>query len=260
MTSKLVVVTGAAGRIGGYLRPVLRAAGWDLRLVDLKPVEQGDGEAATVASVTDLRAMLAVCAGAAAVVHLGGLAEEDAWERILTQNIDGTRTVLEAARRTGVRRVVLASSNHAVGYAPSDGCEAPDYLYPRPDTYYGVSKVAMEALGSLYVDRYGMDVIALRIGSCRDRPGETRELTTWLSPGDAGRLVLAALTAISPGFVIAWGVSANTRRWWSLDAAHALGYQPQDDAEQYAADFDVPDPWPFLGGPFASERYDEPLE
>jgi uronate dehydrogenase len=144
--------------------------------------------------------------------------------------------VLEAARRAGVPRVVLASSNHAVGFTPrpASGSLTEADARPRPDTYYGVSKVAMEALGSLYADRYGLDVVCLRIGSALPEPRTPRHLSTWLSPADTVALVDAALTTPSPGFAVVWGVSANTRGWWDLTAARALGYEPVDDAEVYA--------------------------
>ena len=100
--------------------------------------------------------------------------------------------------------------------------------------YYGVAKVTMEAIGSLYADRYGMDVVCLRIGSAFPEPMSLRHLSTWLSPADTVSLVDAALTAPSPGFAVVWGVSANTRNWWDLSAARALGYEPADDAEVYA--------------------------
>ncbi len=172
----------------------------------------------------------------AAVVHLAGIAGESTWPAIAHTNIDGTYCALEAARRSGVSRVVLASSNHATGYTPrpDGGLLREEDAPPRPDTYYGVAKVTMEALGSLYVDRYGLDVVCLRIGSAFPEPTTTRQLATWLSPGDTVSLVDAALTAPSPGFSVVWGVSDNTRRWWDLSAARALGYEPADDAEVYA--------------------------
>jgi uronate dehydrogenase len=79
-----------------------------------------------------------------------------------------------------------------------------------------------------------MDVVCLRIGSAFPEPTTTRQLSTWLSPADTVALVQAALTAPDPGFAVVWGVSANTRGWWDLTAARALGYDPQDDAEVYA--------------------------
>jgi uronate dehydrogenase len=133
--------------------------------------------------------------------------------------------------------VVLASSNHATGFTPrpASGLLREDDGLARPDTFYGVSKVAMEALGALYADRYGLDVVCLRIGTAAPEPLTTRHLSTWLSPRDQVSLVDAALRAPSPGFAVVWGVSANTRGWWDLTAARALGYEPADDAEAYAA-------------------------
>jgi nucleoside-diphosphate-sugar epimerase len=121
-------------------------------------------------------------------IHLGGLSGEGPWADILDVNINGTYTVLEAARRQGVRRIVFASSNHAVGFHPRAVGEAGDYLFPRPGTNYGVSKVAGEALCGVYADRYGMDILCVRIGSCFEKPRDARTLSTWLSPDDGARL------------------------------------------------------------------------
>jgi hypothetical protein len=211
--------------------------------------------------------MTAACAGADAVIHLGGIATEDAWEQILDVNINGSYTVFEAARRAGVRRVVLASSNHAVGFAPRESFPVADDARPEPDTYYGVSKAAGEALAALYARRYGLETICVRILSCFDRPQAPRMLSTWLSPDDAGRLFEACLTAPAPGFRVIYGVSANTRGGWvSLDGARALGYQPQDDAEVYAAELlaaggpGPDDPvFRYLGGEFTLPDRDAPL-
>jgi uronate dehydrogenase len=233
----LVLVTGAAGRIGTMLRGGLPERGWVLRCLDVVPiVETRPGEEQLVADVTDLAAMVDATQGASAVVHLGGLSGESTWPAIERANVQGTYAALEAARRAGVQRVVLASSNHATGYTPrpASGLLREADAPPRPDTYYGVSKVAMEGLGSLYADRYGMDVVCLRIGSAFAEPTSTRQLSTWLSPADTVSLVDAALKAPAPGFAVVWGVSDNTRRWWDLTAARALGYEPADDAEVYA--------------------------
>ncbi len=262
-----VLVTGAAGLIGTVLRGGLPEAGWAVRSLDVVPVpEPRPGEEHLVADTTDLAALTEAARGASAVVHLAGIASESTWPAIAHTNIDGTYCALEAARRAGVGRVVLASSNHATGYTPRpDGgllreVDAP----PRPDTYYGVSKVTMEALGSLYADRYGMDVVCLRIGSASPEPTTTRMLATWLSPGDTVSLVDAALRAPAPGFTVVWGVSANTRNWWDLTAARALGYEPKDDAEVYAealveayGEPDLSDPvHARVGGEFSLPEYD----
>ena len=233
-----VLVTGAAGRIGSWLRGGLPELGWAVRGLDVAEVaDPRPGEENRVADATDLAAVLDAVTGADALVHLAGIPTESTWPAIEHSQIESTYVALEAARRSGVRRVVLASSNHATGYTPrpAEGLLTEADAPARPDTYYGVAKATMEALGSLYADRYGLDVVCLRIGSAFPEPTTVRQLSTWLSPGDTVRLVQAALTAPSPGFRIVWGVSDNTRRWWDLTAARALGFDPQDDAEPYAA-------------------------
>src|ERR1700760_2730837 len=230
-------MTGAAGRIGAMLRPRLAAADRTLRLLDIAPLTARPGEEAIQATITDLDAMTAACQGADAVIHLGGFAGEEPWEAILDVNIGGSYATFEAARRAGVPRVIYASSNHAVGFAPRASFPVPDYAFPAPDTYYGVGKVASEGLASLYHHRYGLDTICVRILTCAELPTTPRSLSTWLSPDDAGRLFEACLTAPRPGFRVIFGVSANTRGGWvSLGEARALGYEPQDDAEAYAAE------------------------
>jgi uronate dehydrogenase len=233
----IILVTGAAGLVGTMLRPRLARPGRTLRLLDTTPITAGPGEEAVTASVTDLDAMTEACRNVAAVVHLGGVSTEAPWRQILEVNIDGTYAVFEAARRAGVGRVVYASSNHAVGFSPRADFPVPDYAFPVPDSYYGVSKAAGESLASLYHSRYGMDAICIRILTCAERPPTIRALSTWLSPDDTGRLFEACLSAPSPGFRVVFGVSANTRGGWvSLDEARALGYEPRDDAEVYAAE------------------------
>ncbi|HLI58781.1 MAG TPA: NAD(P)-dependent oxidoreductase [Solirubrobacteraceae bacterium] len=269
-----ILITGAAGAIGGLLRTELSRPGRELVLLDVTPPpDPAPGEAARTitASVADLGALLDAAEGASAIVHLANLIEDESWEDYARINITGTYNVLEAARRRGVPRVIYASSNHAVGFAerPAEpGAELPATLAPRPDSYYGVCKVASEALCSLYHDRHGLDAICLRIGSCRPEPNDRRCLWSWLSYADAVRLVEAALTAPSPGFRIVWGVSANTRRWWSLEEGRAIGYEPRDDAEDQVEKILAADPDPGgppagagperVGGPYTAPDFDAP--
>jgi uronate dehydrogenase len=266
----VILITGAAGLIGSMLRPRLARSGRTLRLLDIAPLTAGPGEEAIQASVTDLEAMTAACRGADAVIHLAGISGEAAWPRILEANINGGYVAFEAARRAGTPRVVFASSNHAVGFTPRQAFPVPDYAFPAPDTYYGVSKVAVEGLAAMYHHRYGMDGICVRILSCFPEPKNVRMLSTWLSPDDAGRLFEACLTAQRPGFRVIFGVSANTRGGWvSLDEAKALGYQPRDDAEGYAAkiiaEHGEPDPandplLRYLGGEFTLPQSEAPRD
>ena len=198
------------------------------RPLAFEPVEIFQG------SVTDPELLDVVCAGADAVVHLGGYAGDAPWPELSRVNVGGTYEVLEAARRQGVRRLVVASSNHAVGFHVRGAEPLADDVAPRPDSLYGASKAAGEALCRFYADKFSMDVVCLRIGSCFDVPANLRMLATWLSPADFVRLTAAALMTPLSGFRLVWGVSANTRRWWSTEGGNAIGFHPEDDAERFA--------------------------
>lgn len=230
-----VLITGAAGLVGSMLRPRMARPGRTLRLLDLATVDDlAAGEEFVRGSVTDMDVMTAAATGASAIVHLGGQSREGTAEDVVQRNMYGTYVTLEAARRAGCPRVILASSNHAVGFHVRGEEPLPADVEPRPDTFYGWSKVAMEGAGRLYNDRFGMDVISLRIGSWFPEPADLRALSTWLSPDDGARLVEACLSTPSPGYRVVWGISRNTRRWWSLAEGEAIGYDPRDDAESYA--------------------------
>lgn len=235
ITVALLVITGASGLMGSLVRPLLLARGHRLRLVGRSaPADPGPGEFAQAANGTDLDAMRAVLHGADAVVHLSGISTEAPWSEILQANVRATQTLLEAARIERVSRVLLASSIHAAGMTPIDRLDEAPVLPPAPDGYYGVSKVAMEALGAMFAARYGMSVVSARIGTVKPAPDSVRCLATWASPGDCARLIEAVVALAQPGHWIVWGVSDNTRGWFDLSEGHRIGYAPQDDAEEHA--------------------------
>src|SRR3954447_3908211 len=217
MEPRRVLITGARGRIGSVLRPALREGVEELRLSDLTaPDDLQPPETFVAAELTDEAAVREAIEGVDAVVHLGATPDEAPFEQIAGPNLHGAYHVFEACRRAGVKRVVYASSNHATGMYPV-GVPLDGSYPPRPDGLYGASKVFGEALGRMYVDRFGLSVVCLRIGSFQPRPREKRELSTWISHGDTVRLVRASLTADDVGFAIVYGASANTRRWWPAD-------------------------------------------
>ena len=196
-----------------------------------------------------------------AVVHLAGNPDEASLPDSLTSHVVTTAALLDAMVEHDVRRFVYASSNHAVGRTPRRDLLTVD-TRPRPDTFYGVGKVAAEAVMSLYADRYGIDAVACRIGSFLPEPETLRHLSTWLSHDDCVRMVDAALTATAPGFAALYGISANTRAWWDLEPGRALGYEPQDDAEEFAASItarptDESDA-AHVGGPMATQEFYRP--
>jgi uronate dehydrogenase len=259
---RTVLLTGAAGGLGTLMRGLLPEYGYTLRLLDVRPVE--DEPDAITADLADLDALREAVRGVDAIIHLAGISLEAPFEKILKANIEGTYHLYEAAREEGVRRIVFASSNHAVGCTPRP--RNGDPLVPvdtprRPDTFYGLSKSFGEDLAQLYWDKHGIETVSVRIGSCFPEPTSVRMLSLWLSPADGARLFHAALTAPDVGHTVVYGSSANTRLWWDLSTARALGYEPRDDSEPYAAkliaeqgELDPDDPaHACLGGHFVTD-------
>lgn len=249
----VVVITGAAGVIGRAVAPLL-APEHELRLVDLAVPRSEDACAVGTwfeCSVTDPDAMASVLRGADACIHLAGIPTEAGWSDLLAANIDGTRVVLESAQRAGVTRVLLASSIHAGGYL-SGGSADPTAV--RPDTYYGVTKAAVEALGALFADRFSMTIVSARLCTFGHRPSPGRTLATWLSVGDAARLFEAVIALDAPGHHLVWGVSNNAPGWFPLEPGRAVGFDPVDDAEQWLRADSAVAPEPpapgLLGGSF----------
>ncbi|MGW6396654.1 NAD-dependent epimerase/dehydratase family protein [Streptomyces sp. NPDC055134] len=232
---RTVLLTGAAGGLGTLMRGLLPAYGYELRLLDARPIE-GEPDAIT-ADLADRDALREAVRGVDAIIHLAGISLESSFDKILKANIEGLYNLYEAAREEGVRRIVFASSNHAIGYTPrpADGDPRVPIDTPRrPDTYYGLSKSFGEDLAQFYWDKFGQETVSVRIGSCFMEPTNVRMMSVWLSPGDGARLFDAAIRAEGVGHTVVYGSSDNTRVWWDLSSARALGYEPQDDSEQYA--------------------------
>jgi uronate dehydrogenase len=230
---KTVLITGAAGDVGSHLRREL-AGRYALRLSDIRPVPRlAKGETFVKGDVASMKDMLKATKGVDAIVHLGAYSVEADWDTILRANIDGTYNVFEAARRNGVKRILFATSNHAVGFYRRD--ETIDHrVYPKPDSRYGVSKVFGEALGSLYSDKYGLEVFNMRIGNVNPRPVDKRRLSIWISPRDIAQLVTIGIEHPDIRFEIVYGISGNQRAWYDNSNAQRLGYRPRDDSERWA--------------------------
>jgi len=243
---KTILLTGASGRIGRCVRMALRD---DYRLVLFNRsaiTDLGPNETLIRGDTIDAPALEGAARGADVIVDMAGVSDVQRFrEALLPTNVLGTYNTFEAARVSGVPRLVHASTHHVVGFYPAG--ERLDETVPiRPDSMYAVTKCFAEAMGRLYADKAGLSVICLRIGFFQDRPLEERHLAVWISPGDMARLVRCAIEAPGVRFEIVYGASNNTRRWWDLTRAReVLGYQPQDDSELYAKDLlkDPPAAW-----------------
>jgi uronate dehydrogenase len=228
-----VLITGAAGMIATELRKRL-APRFSLKLTDIQPVGPLTArEQYVAADLSDASAVEVAMQGVQAVVHLGGIAVEAPWETIMPANIAGAYNVFEAARRQGVKRIVVASSNHAVGYFPRSET-IDDRVLPRPDGRYGLSKAFAETLGRLYADKYHAEVFCIRIGAMTLEPEDVRRLATWIHPDDLTSLVEVGLSAPGIHHEIVYGMSDNKRAWWDNSNALRLGYRPKHQSEHYA--------------------------
>jgi uronate dehydrogenase len=233
-----ILITGAAGQIGKALRTGLRGFYPLIRLLDAAPLgEAAPAEEIFIADIRDMAAMERATSGIDCIVHLAGQSTEAEWDKVLPLNIEGCYNVFEAARRNGVKRIIFASSNHAVGFHRRERF-IDDQVLPRPDTRYGVSKVFGEALGRLYADKHGLSVACLRIGTfvTPDRPKDARQLLTWISHRDMVQLVRRCIDHPHYHFVVVYGVSNNLRSRWDNTNVKFLGYRPQDDSEAFAAE------------------------
>ncbi|NNK77970.1 MAG: NAD(P)-dependent oxidoreductase [Litoreibacter sp.] len=257
---KKLVLTGAAGRLGSHLREPLSKMVDQLVSTDIAPSigTLYPGESYIRADLASYDEVYEALEGAEMVVHFGAIADEAPFEQILGPNIIGAYNIWEAAYQHGARRIVYASSIHAVGMHPKQDCIGVDAPH-RPDTFYGLAKCFGEDLGRMYWDKRGLEAVCLRILSCAPVTN-TRALGSWLSYDDLIQLVTRAIDTPTTGFSIIYGVSNNDRAPVDNSAARFLGYRPKDNAEQFApvtlAEADPANPsdvgQTLHGGPFAS--------
>ena len=257
---KKLVLTGAAGRLGSYLREPMSKMADELVSTDIVD-DIGtlySGESYLKGDLANLDDMLRVLDGADMVVHMGAYADEGSFEQLLGPNFIGAYNIWEAAHRNGLRRVIYGSSIHAVGMHPKNQFIDTEVRH-RPDTFYGLAKCFAEDLGSLYWDKRGLESVHMRILSCA-QVTSARALGSWLSYDDLIQLTQRCIEAPTTGFTVVYAVSNNDRAPVDNSNASFLGYRPKDNAEQFAekvlaeeAPQDLNDTtYLCQGGPFAS--------
>lgn len=255
-----LVLTGAAGRLGSYLREPLAAMCDELLSTDIAE-DIGTlypNETFVQADLAEMSQIEPLLEGAEMVIHFGAVVDEAPFEELLGPNFIGAYNIWEAARRHGLRRVVYSSSIHAVGMYPKTEFIGTDVPL-RPDGYYGLAKCFAENLGQMYWDKVGLEAVCLRILSAA-QVSNTRALGSWLSYDDLIHLVTRAIDTPTTGFSVVYGVSNNDRSPVDNSSASFLGYRPKDNAEQFAekilAEADPADPHDLAqtchGGPFGA--------
>ena len=255
-----IVLTGAAGFIGSHLRGPLSAMAEELVSTDLAeaPAETHANETWVKADLAEMSEIAPLMDGVEMVVHLGARVDEAPFPELLGPNYVGAYNIWESAYQAGARRIVYASSIHAVGMCDTNAGIGVDEPH-RPDTFYGLAKCFAEDMGRMYWEKRGLESVHLRILSCTAEPQNLRALTTWLSPRDCVHLVERAILTPTVGFTVAYGVSANDRAPVLNDKVPFLGYRPQDNAEDWAEALMARTPrvdaqnlgYSKLGGPFA---------
>ena len=237
---KKLLITGANGGLGSVCRERLPYLAESVRL----SARKGLGEAASHEEIVycdlgDKAAVAALVEGCDGIVHMGGQSTEAPWDIIRNANIDGVINLYEAARKSSVKpRIIFASSNHAIGFHPQTERLDANSL-TRPDGFYGVSKVFGEAVASMYYDKFGIETASVRIGSCFPEPKNHRMLSTWMSYDDFVQLVERIFMVPRLGCPIIYGASANAASWWDNREVAYLGWQPNDNAEQFRAKIDA---------------------
>src|SRR5919206_2603799 len=230
-----ILITGAPGRLGWELRKGLAPLARTVRLAGRRPFDNlAPHEEEAVFNLADMEATIAATRDCDAIVHFGGAALENPWQAILDSNIRGSYHIYEGARKHGTKRVVYASSVHAIGYHEVEahiGVDAP----VRPDSLYGVSKNFVESLSRLYWDKFGIESVCLRIFSSFPEPTDRRMLWSYLSFADCVRLVEASLTAPRVGHTISFGISNNKVKTVDNSGANHLGYVAKDSSEPFRA-------------------------
>lgn len=244
-----ILLTGAAGNLGQQMRGALAAWADIVRVSDIASLgDVAAHEEAVVADLADRDAVHALLEGVDAVVHLGGISVEAPFEDLIEANIRGLYNLYSSAQKHGVRRIVYASSNHAVGFHPTTSVVDIDAPL-RPDSLYGVTKCFGESLSRYYFDRFGLETVCLRIGSSFEQPKNPRMLVTYLSYRDFIELVRCSLFTNRVGHAIVYGVSDNRTKWVDNTKAAFLGFRPQDSSEQFAHLFPVGAPTADLDDP-----------
>ncbi len=228
-----ILLTGAAGRLGTHLRRGLTPLARRMRVSDRTEIaDLQPNEEAAICDLADADAVLKMTEGVDAIVHFGGAALETNWETILDANIRGSYNIYEGARKNSVRRVVYASSVHAIGYHKVEDhidTNAPH----RPDSLYGVSKCFVEDLSRLYWDKFGIETVCCRIFSSFDQYTDRRMLWSMLTFDDCVRLIEASLTAPRVAHSIIYGTSNNRHQMVDNRLAGHIGFEPQDSTEPH---------------------------
>jgi uronate dehydrogenase len=257
---KKLLIAGAGGKLGRRLRKPLSEICEQLISTDIVPLEPiSSNESVVLCDLTDESAVEKLLVGVDSIVHFAGYPREASWSTIIPANIVSVTNLWEAAVKNGVGRIVYASSNHVIGFHPSDKhLDTNDEV--KCDSRYGVSKAFAETLARFYYEKFGIESLGIRIGRCEDEPTDDRMMSTWIHPEDLVEIVKLGLLQKQVKADIVYGVSNNSRGWWRNPPYAQFPYKPKHSADSYTLDDAASQAaaattWPFQGGPFAAKEY-----
>ena len=231
--NKKVLVTGVSGHLGGMLFNSLSTIGYkNLIGTDLKKKNIKKNQKFILADLKNFKTTVRMTKDVYAIVHFGAIPIEDTQQNILQNNIIGTYNLFEAARINKVKRIVFASSNHAIGFHRRK-TKLNELSMQRPDSHYGLSKAFGENISRFYADKFNIRSMCIRIGSCLKEPEDRRHLSTWISYGDLSHLVDIGIKHKLIHHEIVYGASKNRKSWWNNSRAYKLGYKPRDSADRF---------------------------
>jgi len=231
--NKKILVTGVSGHLGGMLFNSLSTIGYkNLIGTDLKKKNIKKNQKFILGNLKNFITTIKMTKGVHAIVHFGAIPIEDTQQNILNNNIIGTYNLFEAARINKVKRIIFASSNHAIGFHRRT-TRLNELSTKRPDSHYGLSKAFGEELSRFYADKFNIKSMCIRIGSCLKSPEDRRHVSTWISYQDLTQLVDIGIKHKLIHHEIVYGASKNKKSWWNNSRAYKLGYKPKDSADQF---------------------------
>ena len=235
MIEKLVL-TGAGGRLGSYLREPISKLCKNLVSTDIKknigPLYEN--EKFIQADLSNFDEINPIIENATMVCHFGAVVDELPFDKLLGPNYVGSYNIWESSRRHNVKRVIYSSSMHAVGMYPKTMTLKTDTPH-RPDSFYGLAKCFTEDLAKMYFEKNKIEAVCLRIASCAP-VNNARSLSSWLSYNDLIKLVIKAIDTPYTGYTVIYGISNNDRKNVDNSNASHIGYIPEDNAEIFAAE------------------------
>ncbi|MFJ5236478.1 NAD-dependent epimerase/dehydratase family protein [Pseudomonas neuropathica] len=266
MNKPRLLVTGAAGRVGRLLRPIL-LENYDLHVCDILPVNDlQPGETAIIGDLADANISRTAVEGVVGVIHLAAAVAPDlSYAASIGPNYQAVLNLLEACREFSVERFIFASSHHAIGLHPLSSEPYDPQCEIAPDGFYGLSKAFGEAACSMYAHRFGIKCLILRIGNADEQVVDGRRERLWVSARDMVQLIGLGLSPEAKTFEIVYGISECPDALLKNSPSVESRYQPFDfSTDNRSSSFKpLKDILPeegagYIGGYFAKQQLPDP--